>query len=432
MRILCTGDVHIGRRPSRLPRGLDPSACSAAAVWTDIVGRAAELRADVVVLTGDVVDRDNRFYEAYGPLEAGVRRLADAGVDVIAVAGNHDFDVFPRLASGLRRDRFHFLGRDGTWERLTLRRPGQPPVHFDGWSFPGQRVTTDPLETYRLPADGSTPVVGVLHTELDKSDSPYAPVASAALRRVPAALWLLGHLHAPQLLDAASPPILYPGSPQGLGPDETGRHGIWLVELVPGRKPAFEFVPVARVRYDVVTVDLEGVSQPERFDEAATEAIRRSLAASAPEFGPLKQVCCRLRLTGHTPLHGKLDERIAALVADLEVPFDSVVARVERVIRDTAPAVDLTELARSPDTATGILAGFLLQLQADPLPPDAARVLDEALRKMDDVYRSRCHADLRAISKYAAPPDRAMAAEALERQGRSLLAALLAQKSGVA
>lgn len=42
---------------------------SAARMWEDIVSRAVFERADVVLLSRDIVDHDNRFYEATGPLE---------------------------------------------------------------------------------------------------------------------------------------------------------------------------------------------------------------------------------------------------------------------------------------------------------------------------------------------------------------------------
>ena len=69
---------------------------------------------DAVVLPGDMVDAENKMYEALGPLERGVQRLLSEAIPVIAVAGNHDFDAFSRLVGSIEDDRFHFLGPDGT------------------------------------------------------------------------------------------------------------------------------------------------------------------------------------------------------------------------------------------------------------------------------------------------------------------------------
>src|SRR5690606_34254660 len=135
MKLLCTGDLHLGRRSSRLPSHLDGRTHSCAGCWDQVVALALEESVDVVALSGDLVDRDNRFYEAVGPLESGLRRLADAGIEIVAVAGNHDHDVLPRLVDALGPEAFRLLGRGGVWERATVRRGGRV-LHIDGWSFP--------------------------------------------------------------------------------------------------------------------------------------------------------------------------------------------------------------------------------------------------------------------------------------------------------
>ena len=148
MRVLCAGDLHIGRRPSRLPTHVDARPLSCADAWTRIVDHALDARADLVALGGDLVDRANRYFEALGPLERGVRRLADAGIVTVAVAGNHDHDVLPQLARALAptlpAGAFRLLGAGGTWERTTIERDGAR-LHVDGWSFPAEHVDDDPM-----------------------------------------------------------------------------------------------------------------------------------------------------------------------------------------------------------------------------------------------------------------------------------------------
>src|SRR5690625_108199 len=79
MKILCTGDLHLGRRSSRLPEHIDGRAHSSASAWGRVVDLAIAERVDLVLLSGDLIDDANRFYEALGPLEVGLRRLATAG-----------------------------------------------------------------------------------------------------------------------------------------------------------------------------------------------------------------------------------------------------------------------------------------------------------------------------------------------------------------
>jgi DNA repair protein SbcD/Mre11 len=61
LKILCTADIHIGRRSSRLLPGADPRVHSAAEAWLRITERAVQDRVDLLLVAGDLVDRANRF-----------------------------------------------------------------------------------------------------------------------------------------------------------------------------------------------------------------------------------------------------------------------------------------------------------------------------------------------------------------------------------
>jgi len=117
-RLLCTGDVHLGRRPSRVPPEDDMLAVSY--VWKRFIDAAIDRDVDAVVLTGDIVDAENKMYEAFGALERGIQQLLAADISVVAVAGNHDYDAFPRLVSALDDERFHTCGSSRSRAR-TLR-----------------------------------------------------------------------------------------------------------------------------------------------------------------------------------------------------------------------------------------------------------------------------------------------------------------------
>jgi len=180
VRILCTGDLHIGRRPTRLPAGAG-ERLSAAQAWHDVVAAALERSVDLVILTGDVVDRENRYFEAFGPLEAELHQLAQAKIPVVAVAGNHDYDVLPRLAQSFPEN-FRLIGAGGRWERVSCRfQTGL--IHLDGWSFPREQVTSDPLLSYSFSPPGEGILLGLVHGDLDQAGSPYAPLSSALLQQ---------------------------------------------------------------------------------------------------------------------------------------------------------------------------------------------------------------------------------------------------------
>ena len=113
VRILFVGDMHLGRLPSRVPsaaldrEGMNLLEIGPAGTWKRIVDAAIEHGVDAVALAGDLVERDNAMFEAYGPLATGVRKLVAQGIIVAGVAGNHDTRVLPKLAMEI--DGFHLL-----------------------------------------------------------------------------------------------------------------------------------------------------------------------------------------------------------------------------------------------------------------------------------------------------------------------------------
>ncbi len=312
MELLLSGDIHIGRASSRVD---EPGAHRSADAWGALCDLAIQRGAGAVCLSGDITDEDNRFWEAIGPLEEGVARLAERGIPVLAVSGNHDCDVLTSLADQLPDEQFILLGRDGQWQRHTLTDDaGRVLLHVDGWSFPQKRVTDDPLSRYDLPRPTDAPVLGMVHGDLNAPASPYAPLSAERLATAGPDAWLLGHVHTPALHQPEGCWLLYPGSPQALDPGEPGAHGPWLTELHAGVLLPPEMIPHSSVRYDRMEIDLSGC---EDLDAARSE-IRAQIHSRADKLvetgGPrLSRVVLRLRLVGRTPIAAALQRQPDAL-----------------------------------------------------------------------------------------------------------------------
>lgn len=417
--VLCTGDIHLGRTPSAVPQSLDGQQFSPNAVWRSIVDEAITREVDLVALTGDVVDRENRYYEAYGDLERGVSRLAEAGIDVVAVAGNHDYDVFPRLVRELEQDALHLLGPDGSWERQTMRFENGRTLTLDGWSFPTPPVLTSPLEEYDL-EEPDGPAVGLLHADLEATTSEYAPVDRETLEASPLDAWLLGHIHRPRV-HAEEPLVLYPGSPQPLDPGERGAHGPWLLSITERGVKERERLPLATLRYDTVTVAVDEASDA----KAVPSLIREALEAEYTQPpGPLELLLPRVRLTGRTDAHGALHDQQSSIAEDLALTIGETPVRLESLDLDTRPGVDLADLA-SEDHPAGYLADLLLTL--DEEPSAAEEVIAEALGGLQEVHEASAYRELNQEG-VVEDPTREDAVEALTEQARLLLDELLAQR----
>ncbi|WP_457653264.1 metallophosphoesterase family protein [Rhodocaloribacter sp.] len=421
IRLLCTGDLHLGRFPSRAP---DDTALSVSSVWMDTVEAARKQPVDAVLLTGDVVDASNKFFEAYGALRKGVEQLAEAGIPTFAVAGNHDFDVLGNLADALP-EAFTLLGRGGTWETAELPREGPPDLRLLGWSFPASHVQTSPLEGLSLEPT-ETPTLGLLHADLDQPESRYAPVTRAALNDVDVAAWLLGHIHKPARYPHRDGLILYPGSLQPLDPGETGVHGPWVLEVHSSGRVTAEQLPLATLHYCEREVDVGAVDTPEALEPHLAQALEQDLRGRVEAQPSLAHVVYRLRLTGRSRLHRKLPGFAEQIRDELVIPCGNTTGLVDRVIVDTRPQVPLERLTGRSDML-GILARFLQSLEEDDTPADLAPLLRDAQHEARRLVASNAYAPLRR-ERSLQPPSEATLRRMLQEQGLLLLDELLAQQ----
>lgn len=427
--LLCTGDLHLGRHPTRIPAELDGPRFSPKAAWRSTVQEAIDRAVDAVLVTGDVVDRENRFFEAYGPFEAGLERLDDATIPVVVVSGNHDFDLLPRLIDGLDLEHVHVLGEDGDWERTTVERNGDPRCYVDGWSYPEEHVFQSPLEDYDRSSPGDAPLIGLVHAELDARESEYAPVQTAELVDTPADAWLLGHVHKPQVHRPADPFVAYPGSPQALDPGERGPHGPWAITVDPRGRVEAEQVPLASLRYDRLEVDVSDADDPKAVPTIVSDRLSEHVRSDV-ETGPLELLLARVGLTGRTPVHGKLVEQRNAIEERLSFKAGSLPVRVETLEIQTRPEVDLDALARG-DSPAAYLAELLLALDRGEVDEEYRQLVGDARDAMQRAYASSAYNELRREDRERThQPDETDAVETLERQGKLLLDALLEQKEG--
>ena len=424
--ICCTGDIHLGRRPSRVPAEADEY--SVAYVWRHIVDAAIEADVDVVALTGDVVDQDSAYYQAIGPLERGLRRLHRAGISTFAVAGNHDYDVLPRLVDAMGAEGFYLLGRGGRWEQQMVERDGSAVLRLVGWSFPTRHVHRSPLDSFDLGFDEDIPTVGLLHADLDQRGSEYAPVTSAQLEESRHSTWLLGHIHRPA---ATKMPggglILYPGSPQPLHPGEPGVHGPWLVDVEAGCEAVARQLPLATLRYRELAIELDGVDEEVELEQVVPEAVRRDLSEIADGSSDLRRLVYRLRYVGRTALHRRLEALSERIIDDLEISFGRASATIDAVTVESTPKIDLEALAGNPDPP-GVLAALLIQVRDDAASEAAQKLVRKMRTGVETVHRSGAYGPLRSDPATSSLPDDDWIRQRLLAEGLRLLDTLLAEK----
>ena len=285
MKILSCADIHMGRIPSVL----NSANMTGSTSWEAVVEKAISLHVEVLVLAGDVVEQEQAWFEAYGPLVRGLEQLGNAGIQVIGVGGNHDAKIFPRLANESKD--IKILGLGGVWEYFDYQE-----VRFVGWSFPGNHHQENPLAGFD-PSMTLTDkaLLGILHCEANASPvySKYAPVSVHDFARTNIPWWVLGHIHKPGTLPSAK--ALYCGSPYALDSNEKGVHGVWLLETLAGSQwKTPQFIPICPYRFETCSVDLSKVSTDEEVQTSLTKSLR--------DFGSTLEgeeaVLCHLVLEG--------------------------------------------------------------------------------------------------------------------------------------
>ena len=374
IRLLMSGDLHIGRSSSRVKGDARPNDLRAATAWYRLVDFAIREKTRVVCLSGDVADQDNKFWEAIGPLEEGIRRLAKAGIQTIAVSGNHDYDVLARLADQMPSEHFTLLGRGGVWQRRSIYVDGHPKLHVDGWSFPSQYVDHSPPNTYAFEPDANVPTLGMVHGDLDVPGSRYAPLDSVRLRASGVNGWLYGHMHTPRLMEG-SPWLLYPGSPQALDPGETGPHGPWIVEVSDGKLGRPKQLPLSTVWYDNLDIDISAIDDEASLEGKVHGEIRKTADRIAERAGAnLVHISLRLRLAGATSISSRVADVANSLIDELSLQAGPGTVRVEKVAVQTTPAIDLNEHAKK-DSLPGSLARLLLELGDGELSSDVGKLV---------------------------------------------------------
>ncbi|MCY3795729.1 MAG: metallophosphoesterase [Gammaproteobacteria bacterium] len=382
MKILTVGDMHLGRRPSRLPEQLSERAheLGPASAWKRTVDAALDNRVHAVLLAGDVVENENDFFEAYRDLAGGVQRLTDDGIDVVGVAGNHDVKVLPRLAEQIPQ--FKLLGRDGVWEPWTLEDGGESLTLW-GWSFPQAKVQQSPLVNASFDRrDGLN--LGLLHCDRDAGSSPYAPVSSQDMELSRLDGWLLGHIHKPDELTPQKP-IGYLGSLTGLRRSETGARGPWLIRIERGTLAEVTHLPLAPLRWERLKLDIEDIAEPDDAKSRLVDRLRDfdehlDNMASTPDAVGLD-----VHLTGRTRLGDAA--RSALTEEDLGYVHAGIGSRhyfIHRLTIGTRPEFELTQLAER-ENPLGLLAQRLIWLQEPEGHPNRDQLVVSAHKRLAKV-----------------------------------------------
>jgi DNA repair exonuclease SbcCD nuclease subunit len=294
--------------------------------------------------------------------------------------------------------------RDPTPEAVTVTDPeGRPLGVVVGAGHASERESEN-LAARFGPIEGSLPVVGLLHTQVEAAPGSdrherYAPSSQADYRRLDYSYFALGHIHQRQRV-AADLPVYYAGNLQGRHSRETGEKGALVVEAharTPAEPRFVRFGPLRWARLRVENLPAEG----------SLSALVDHLAGriTAERRGDLEELAICLELAGETPHARALrsPEERAALEDDLAAGCGAV----EVQLRDAGVRLptDRSALRETPTVLAEALAlierlhgddALLLEIEPEELArdprDDAARLdyLRELLGDLPEELIERC------------------------------------------
>ena len=314
-------------------------------------------QAPLLLIAGDLYDGDWQDFNTGLYFAGQMRRLAEMGVRVAIVRGNHDAANAMTKSLPLPENVKVFKWRNPeTWLLEDLG------IAIHGQSYAAPEVTDNLAASYPDPVDGMLNI-GLLHCLISgaRGHLPYAPCTADELASKGYDYWALGHVHNFSVV-RETPRIVYAGCSQGRHIRETGRKGCVWVEGDAGALTT-EFVPLDVVSWLSVSADVSGAGS--MAEAASLFGTALGDAMSTQEGRPC---CVRAVLKGRSPVHGRLCSDPMALTAHVRAVAADVSrnkAWIEKVQVQTGPAADLDQLAQS-DTPQGELLRYLAELADHP------------------------------------------------------------------
>jgi DNA repair protein SbcD/Mre11 len=390
IKILATADLHLGKTSADV---LGDHA-STKYTWYKIINWCIQNTVDVLVLCGDIVDWDNRFFEAFGPLKSGFDQLEQNGIQVYLVSGNHDFDVLSQLVPKDKFEHVHLLGRNGQWEVKPFNKDGQI-IQFVGWSFPkGKVIETALLQWGQVAVDPNYPVIGLLHGDIDNMESQYGPIKLNDLLKSDAELWILGHIHKPQQFSALRPQVWYTGSPHALSAKESGRHGPLLITVETDRKILVEQIALSPVRYERLVVDVSEVVEISQFREKIIFSLFQDANSKLELLENVETLVYHVVLTGRHSHIKDMEQWAKQAIEFVDQLPNGTSLVIRKIDCQLKPAIlNLENLARQPSPA-GILAQTILAIEQEIGTPFLDGLIQEWKQKMRAVNEAGAYLPL--------------------------------------
>ncbi|MEN8259339.1 MAG: DNA repair exonuclease [Pseudomonadota bacterium] len=418
MKFLHAADIHLDSPLRGLERyegaPVEQIRSATRQSFDAMIDLAVDEGVDFALLAGDLYDGDWRDYNTGLFFIDRMSRLADEGIPVFVVAGNHD--AASQLSKALRLPNNVTVFSTRKAETKMLE-------HLDtaihGQGFATRAVTEDLSLGYPQGIPGLFNV-GLLHTCLDGQygHDPYAPCSLDGLRSKGYQYWALGHVHQRRVI-CRDPWVIFPGNLQGRHIGEKGPKGCELVTAEDNAVISVDHRDLDVLRWEECRVDTTGSDSPDEICERVDKAFRRALDGCEERL-----LAVRLHLEGACNAHHSLHAHRERWENEFRAVATGVgVARIwlEKVVVATRATSDIDRVLERGDALGGLL-GAIRDLEI------GEGTLDSRVRNFAELRR-KLPAEYFANADFADPTDPVELREALEDVKEMLLSQLLGSRS---
>ena len=342
VKILHCADIHIGAAESFLGARADSRRYETVLTFERIIDTAVNAGVDVVAVAGDLFDSNTADARLYRPVLEKIASVPD--IKILFAAGNHDplLSSSPFLKNKNPGNLYVFPEHDHcfTFDDIKLRAYGRSfgNVYMQGEQSFG--IT---------PPDDEYVNLMVLHGELTGDlSSQYNAVTAEFIKNSGMDYIALGHIHKrtePQKIGNTF--YAYCGCPEGQGFDETGEKGVY-VGTVGKSLCALEFIPLAKRRHFHIKTDVTGLASQAEIVNKIAEDIKNTAGSGWEEN------LYKIELTGG--VKEGADVNTAEIIARI-----SEAVYYAKVKDSTVPALDMEQIA-SEISLKGIFVKNMLSL----------------------------------------------------------------------
>lgn len=276
LRLLHTGDVHIGAKFLRLGEKAATQRDRIRQAFTRTIDEAIERKVQVVLITGDLFDNVHPSESSILFVKKELRRLVDAGIWTIIIPGTHD-----RLEPGsvfetadFSGTKVHVFNEKGvsyfTIDEIDATFYANPNVSNKSTRSPLSGFEKDPDSKYHIAlAHGSYQITG--KSTPDDYPITYDDISNSEMNYI-----ALAHWHKAADYSVGDVVAWYCGSPEVVAIDQGDSGSVLLVELE-NNDVRVENVMVGQTEVKAFEIDLSQIKSVEELESAIIEHSNESL-----------------------------------------------------------------------------------------------------------------------------------------------------------